>query len=103
MQVLKRTLVYKLTGYLNLILAWGYVIRIACHANQEIDARPPRLSSRPACHHLSLHTPQTPACVAGGGQAPGALHHIIARGIERKRIFTDGVDRDNFLNRLGKL
>ena len=34
---------------------------------------------------------------------PGALHHIIARGIERKRIFTDGVDRDNFLNRPGKL
>jgi hypothetical protein len=28
--------------------------------------------------------------------APGALHHIIDRGIERKRIFTDGVDRDNF-------
>jgi hypothetical protein len=27
--------------------------------------------------------------------APGALHHI-ARGIERKRIFTDGVYRDNF-------
>ena len=38
-----------------------------------------------------------------GGQAPGALHHIIDRGIERKRIFTDDVDRDNFLNRLGKL
>jgi REP element-mobilizing transposase RayT len=35
--------------------------------------------------------------------APGALHHIIARGIERKRIFTDGVDRDNFLNRLGNI
>ena len=68
-----------------------------------IDARPPRLSSRPACHRLSLHTSQTPACVAGGGQALGALHHIIARGIERKRIFTDGVDRDNFLNRLEKL
>jgi len=33
---------------------------------------------------------------AGGGQVPGALHHIIARGIERKRIFTDGADRDNF-------
>ena len=28
---------------------------------------------------------------------------LIARGIERKRIFTDGVDRDNFLNRPGKL
>ena len=35
--------------------------------------------------------------------APGALHHIIARGIERKGIFTDGVDRDNFLNRLGNI
>ncbi len=35
--------------------------------------------------------------------APGSLHHIIARGIERKRIFTDGVDRDNFLNRLGNI
>ena len=35
--------------------------------------------------------------------APGALHHIIARGIERKRIFTDGVDRDNFSNRLGNI
>jgi len=35
--------------------------------------------------------------------APGALQHIIARGIERKKIFTDGVDRDNFLNRLGNI
>jgi len=34
---------------------------------------------------------------------PPALHHIIARGIERKRIFTDGVDRDNFLNRPGNI
>ena len=31
--------------------------------------------------------------------APGVLHHIIARGIERKRIFTDGVDRDDLLPR----
>ena len=30
--------------------------------------------------------------------APGALHHIIVRGIERRRIFTDDQDRDNFLN-----
>jgi hypothetical protein len=28
------------------------------------------------------------------------LHHTIARGIERKNIFADGVDRDDFLNRL---
>jgi hypothetical protein len=30
--------------------------------------------------------------------APGALHHIIVRGIERLRIFSDDQDRDNLLN-----
>jgi hypothetical protein len=29
--------------------------------------------------------------------APGALHHIIARGIDRNNIFKDDKDRDNFL------
>jgi REP element-mobilizing transposase RayT len=33
--------------------------------------------------------------------APGALHHIIIRGIERKAIFKDHHDRDNFIERLG--
>jgi len=33
--------------------------------------------------------------------AAGALHHIIARGIERGRIFQDESDRDNFVQRLG--
>ncbi|NIS78970.1 MAG: transposase [Anaerolineales bacterium] len=33
--------------------------------------------------------------------APGALHHIIARGIERRKIFHDNRDRDGFLERLG--
>ncbi len=33
--------------------------------------------------------------------APGALHHIIARGMERRKIFYDDADRDNFLGRLG--
>ncbi|MDB4442555.1 transposase [bacterium] len=32
--------------------------------------------------------------------APGALHHIIVRGIERRRIFSDDRDRDNFIDRL---
>jgi REP element-mobilizing transposase RayT len=32
--------------------------------------------------------------------APGALHHIIIRGIERKAIFKDSADRANFLKRL---
>jgi len=35
--------------------------------------------------------------------APGALHHIIARGIERKPIFIDNTDRDNFLTRFGDI
>jgi hypothetical protein len=33
--------------------------------------------------------------------APGGLHHIIARGIERKAVFQDDRDRGNFLDRLG--
>jgi REP element-mobilizing transposase RayT len=35
--------------------------------------------------------------------APGALHHIICRGIERRKIFDDDTDRDNFLERLGSI
>ena len=33
--------------------------------------------------------------------APGVLHHIIVRGIERRKIFRDDSDRDDFLKRLG--
>ena len=32
--------------------------------------------------------------------APGALHHIISRGIEGGKIFQDNADRNNFLDRL---
>jgi putative transposase len=35
--------------------------------------------------------------------APGALHHIIARGIEKRKIFRDDSDRNNFLERLGEI
>jgi REP element-mobilizing transposase RayT len=35
--------------------------------------------------------------------APGALHHIIARGIARKKVFDDDVDRDFFIERLGMI
>ena len=35
--------------------------------------------------------------------APGALHHVIVRGIERRKIFRSDYDRKNFLNRLGEL
>lgn len=33
--------------------------------------------------------------------APGALHHIIVRGIERRKVFWDDEDRDSFVARLG--
>lgn len=38
-----------------------------------------------------------------GIDAPGALHHVIGRGIERREIFCDNEDRDDFLRRLGKI
>ena len=31
--------------------------------------------------------------------APGALHHIIAGGIARKKVFDDNADRDLFVGR----
>ena len=35
--------------------------------------------------------------------APGVLHHIIIRGIERRKIFRDDKDRDDFIDRLSDL
>jgi REP element-mobilizing transposase RayT len=35
--------------------------------------------------------------------APGVLHHIIIRGIERRKIFRDDKDRDGFIDRLSDL
>ena len=35
--------------------------------------------------------------------APGVLHHIIVRGIERRAIFKDNIDRENFLERVSVL
>ena len=35
--------------------------------------------------------------------SPGVLRHIIIRGIERRTIFRDDFDRDNFLERLSIL
>jgi len=35
--------------------------------------------------------------------APGVLHHIIIRGIERKKIFKDKTDQGNFIDRLSRL
>ena len=35
--------------------------------------------------------------------APGTLHHVIVRGIEKRRIVDDDADRKNFVQRLGEL
>jgi putative transposase len=35
--------------------------------------------------------------------APGVLHHIMIRGIERRNIFKNNKDREDFLNRLSNL
>lgn len=33
----------------------------------------------------------------------GALHHVICRGIERRDVFNDNCDRDDFVERLGHI
>jgi REP element-mobilizing transposase RayT len=35
--------------------------------------------------------------------APGALHHIIVRGIEKREIFMDHTDRQNLIERFGDI
>jgi Na+-translocating ferredoxin:NAD+ oxidoreductase RNF subunit RnfB len=35
--------------------------------------------------------------------APGILHHVIIRGIERKKIFRDTIDKQNLVDRLDQL
>jgi hypothetical protein len=34
--------------------------------------------------------------------APGVLHHVIARGIERQLIFRADIDRDDFIGRFAR-
>lgn len=34
---------------------------------------------------------------------PGTLHHVIIRGIERKKIVSDNSDRENFVSRMGEV
>ena len=35
--------------------------------------------------------------------APGTLHHVIVRGIEKRKIITDDRDRKNFVSRMGTI
>ena len=34
--------------------------------------------------------------------APGTLHHVMVRGIEKRRIVDAGKDRGTFITRLGE-
>jgi hypothetical protein len=33
-------------------------------------------------------------------EAPGTLHHVIIRGIAKRRIIDDKVDQENFVSRM---
>ena len=35
--------------------------------------------------------------------APGILHHVMARGVDRHRLFRDDLDRNDFVQRLATL
>ena len=35
--------------------------------------------------------------------APGRLHHVMGRGIERRKIFLNDTDRSDFLDRISAL
>ena len=35
--------------------------------------------------------------------APGILHHVMGHGIERKKIFINDTDRNDFIDRLAAL
>ncbi len=35
--------------------------------------------------------------------APGVLHHVMGRGIERREIFRSDIDRNDFIGRLSTL
>jgi len=35
--------------------------------------------------------------------APGVIHHVMIRGIERRSIFRDNKDRDDMIDRLADL
>jgi putative transposase len=34
---------------------------------------------------------------------PGSLHHIMCRGIEKRKVFDTNADREHFLERLSEM
>ena len=61
-----------------------------------------RLDARPSC--LPRPVPGWDReGVADGGQATGVFHHVIIRGIERRKMFRNKKDRADFLERLADI
>jgi|GEM_PF-2672954 len=56
------------------------------------------LTSIYMCRSISISMPRGPRL-----DYPGALHHVIARGIERRKIFYCDGDREAFVARLENL
>jgi hypothetical protein len=51
----------------------------------------------------SIRRPPASSEPRDGGQAPGVLHHVMGRGIERRKIFLNTKDREDFIARLKQL
>ena len=60
-----------------------------------LDARPPRLP-RPV-------PGRDGEGIADGRQATGVFHHVIIRGIERRKMFRNKKDWEDFLERLADI
>ena len=80
-----------------------YDILMKCHV------KPVLMPAQPVPTWRGLARPPHSAWQEGGpeprdsGQAPGALHHIIAKGIERIKIFKDDTDRKEWLKKYRRL
>jgi hypothetical protein len=66
----------------------GRNLRIQRVQNRNVNPRNPNMDTIP--HRARL-------------DAPGTLHHVMVRGIERRRIVNDVADRKKFVERLGEL
>jgi hypothetical protein len=53
--------------------------------------RKTRIDAPGALHHVICRGIER--CSKGIGDAPGAFHHVVARGINRQRIFLDDPEK----------
>jgi len=71
--------------------------------SSRLDARPLPSSGFRIPEFRRIGNSRCEALRAGGRQAPGVLHHVMGRGIERKRLFIDKRDGQDFNTRLAAL